>query len=106
MAYLHQTDFSISSAQLGELEIGSSLERVLGYLKTLLPSASGFISACAFCSVDQSPRVHLQVSSVWDTWEDLAAHRQSSLSEAKILREFEPHVQIADLNVSIYREVG
>ncbi len=42
MAYFYQVSFNISSDDMTELEIGSTLERVIGYLKTLLPSEPGY----------------------------------------------------------------
>ena len=105
MAFLHQVEFTIGPEHLSELEIGASLERVIGYLRTLLPGEPGFISARAYQSLKYEPVVHVQVASLWDTWEDLLSHRDSALAEDKILSEFEPHVQIDDLRVSIYREV-
>jgi hypothetical protein len=43
---------------------------------------------------------------VWDRWEDLQAHQESSLAEDRVLREFAPHVELEDLRVRIYEEVA
>jgi hypothetical protein len=89
-----------------ELQIGSSLERVLGYLRTLLPAERGFITSRAMRSIGLPRKVHLMFESVWEEWEDVERHRESSLSEDKVLREFEPHVTLDDLTSQIYEEVG
>jgi quinol monooxygenase YgiN len=105
MAYIYQVSFDIRPDQMTELEIGSSLERVLGYLRTLLPAERGFITSRAMRSVGIPQRVHLVFQSVWEEWEDVERHRQSSLSEDKVLKEFEPHVALEDLASQIYEEV-
>lgn len=105
MAYVYQVSFDIRPDQMSELQIGSSLERVLGYLRTLLPSESGFVSARALYSLDVPDTTHLVFESTWETWENLEAHRQSELSETKVLAEFEPHVSTEHLDVHLYEEV-
>lgn len=105
MAYIYHIGFNIHPEQMTELEIGASLERALGYLRTLLPSEIGFISARAMFSLDQADRVHLVFESTWDQWRDLQAHQASEVAENKVLTEFEPHVELQDLSVRIYEEV-
>ncbi|MGD2078882.1 MAG: hypothetical protein PVH18_10890 [Chloroflexota bacterium] len=105
MAYIYQVYFDIEPEQMNQLEIGASLERVLGYLRTLLPSQMGFISARAIYSLDIPEKTHLIFQSIWDTWDDIDAHRNSSLLENKILAEFEPHVPLENLVAHIYEEV-
>ena len=106
MAYIYQVSFDIRPDQMTELEIGASLERVIGYLRTLLPSEPGYISAQAISSLDDPDRTRVIVQSVWDYWNELEQHRQSSLAEDKVLSEFEPHVSLADLTVRVYQEVA
>jgi hypothetical protein len=106
MAYLYQVSFDIRPAQMRELEIGASLERVLAYLRALLPGEAGYITSRAMSSLEDPDRTHVIVQSVWDRWEDLARHRQSSLAEDKVLREFEPHVALTDLTIGIFEEVA
>jgi hypothetical protein len=105
MAYIYQVGFDIKPEQMNQLEIGSSLERVLGYLRALLPSSPGFISVRAMNSLDIKSHTHLMVESLWEMWEDLLAHRQSALAEDKVFTEFSPHVDLQDLQVHIYSEV-
>ena len=59
MAYAFQVDFDIRPDQMSELEVGASLERVLGYLRTLLPGEPGFVSARALYSLDIPGKTHL-----------------------------------------------
>ena len=108
MAYIYSISFDIGPGKMDELQIGASLERTLGYLRTLLPSETGFITARAMYALDpdQDGEIDLIFQSVWDRWEDLQAHRESSLAEDKILREFRPHVELNDLRVRIYEEVA
>ena len=108
MAYIYSISFDIGPDKMDELKIGSSLERTLGYLRTLLPSEVGFISARAMYALekDDDGEIDLIFESAWDRWDDLEAHKESSLAEEKILREFRPHVKLEDLRVRIYEEVA
>ena len=105
MAYVYQVTFDIRPDQMTELQIGASLERVLGYLRVLLPGEPGYTSARAMYSMDYPDRTHLVFQSIWDEWTDLDQHRQSALAEDKVLTEFQPHVTIQDLSVHVYKEV-
>jgi quinol monooxygenase YgiN len=106
MAYIYQVSFDIRPDQMDELRIGGALERVLGYLKTLLPVEDGYITARAMSSLDVSDWTHLVFESIWENWQDLEKHRNSQLSENKILSEFEPHIQLEHLATHIYTEVS
>ena len=105
MAYMYSVRFSIAPDMMDQLQVGAALERVLGYLRALLPSEPGFTTVRALHSVDGGRGVAVLVESIWETWDDLSRHRESSLSEDKVLREFEPHVGISDLEVRVYEEV-
>ena len=105
MAYVYQVSFDIRPDQMSELEIGASLERVLGYLRTLLPAEVGFVTSRAMYSVDIPETTHLVFQSIWESWGDLDGHRQSSLAEDKVLTEFKPHVALKDLSVHVYEEI-
>lgn len=105
MAYIYQVHFVIEPEQMDQLEIGASLERVLGYLRTLLPSQVGYITARAMYSLDIPDETRLIFQSIWESWEDVSAHRGSSLLEDKILVEFEPHVPLEEMVSHIYEEV-
>jgi heme-degrading monooxygenase HmoA len=105
MAYMYSVNFKITPDMMDELEIGAALERVLGYLRALLPSEPGFTTVRALHSIDKGSAVSVLIESVWETWDDLTHHRDSSLSEDKVLKEFEPHVEIGDLDARVYEEV-
>lgn len=105
MAYAYNVSFEIRHDQMEQLQIGAGLEKVLGYLKTLLPSMPGFITAHAFYSLNLEEKTHLVVQSLWERWADLQAHQTSELAEKKVLSEFEPHVALENLTVHIYSEV-
>ena len=106
MAYVYQVSFKIEGDQMGQLQIGSSLERTLGYLKTLLPNQEGFISARALRSVNTEGPIHLIIESAWETWSDFLNHQESSLLEQKILIEFRPHLQLENLTTEVYDDVA
>ena len=104
MAYIYQVSFDISPRDQTELEVGSSLERVLGFLRAILPSEPGFTTARAVSSLDIPGRTRVVVESVWDHWEDMETHRKSALAEDKILREFS-HLTPEMLEIRTFREV-
>jgi quinol monooxygenase YgiN len=106
MAYIYQIGFDIRPDQMGELEIGASLERVLGFLLTLLPNEEGYITARAMHSIDTSEAVTLVVESVWDNWEEFKKHAKSATAEDKVLLEFAPHLDQGSLRRRIYEEVS
>jgi hypothetical protein len=108
MAYIYSISFDIDPGLMDELEVGASLERTLGYLRTLLPSDEGFVTARAMRALDPDDqgKIDLVFESVWEGWEDLLAHQKSALAEDKVLREFEPHVELEDLRVRVYEEVA
>lgn len=105
MSYMYQVSFNIDPDQLSLLQIGESLEKVLGFLKAFLPSQTGFMSARVFYSVNQKDTVYVVTLSEWDYWEDLQNHVNSHFAEDKILEEFEPHIQPENLIIRIYKEV-
>jgi heme-degrading monooxygenase HmoA len=106
MAYMYSVSFEITEDMMDELQVGAALERVLGYLRALLPSEPGFTTVRALHSVGEKGKAQVLVESVWETWGDLIGHRASSFAEDKVLREFEPHVEIGDLDVRVYEEVA
>ena len=108
MAYIYQVGFHIAPEKMNELEIGSSIERVLGFLKAFLPGEDGYQTARAFHSVDQQPDepVTVVVQSLWEYWDDLVKHRDSELAEEKVLLEFGEHLNKEDLVVHTFEEVA
>ena len=105
MAYFYEVSFNLEPEQLADLKIGKSLEKVIGYLRVLLPNQPGFVSANGMQEVNPQGKPNLVFFSEWETWEDLETHRQSSLVEDKILLEFDPHIQSEHLVKRIYREI-
>jgi len=106
MAYTYRVSFDIAPEQRSELEIGASLERVISYLRALLPSEDGHVESRALSSLDNPSNVHVILESTWLDWESLMKHRSSSLTEDKVLREFGPHIQLQHLSQRVYREVS
>jgi quinol monooxygenase YgiN len=106
MPYIYEISFSVAPEQMGELEVGSSLARVLGYLKTLLPNEHGFMTSRAMYSVDDPESTRLVFFSEWGSWEALQKHQGSELLETKVLEEFDPHVPAEAITTRVYAEVG
>jgi hypothetical protein len=105
MAFMHQVAFDVNTETLSSLEIGSPVERTLGYLKALLPGEMGFISARAMRSIDDPSTTHIVFETQWDQWKDFEKHLQSNIVEEKILNEFDPHVSPENLRINIYQEI-
>jgi len=104
VAYVYQVSFDIPPDRQDELQVGSSLERVVSLLRVILPAEPGYTTARAVYSLDMPGRIRIVVESVWDHWEDLHLHQQSALAEDKILREF-AYLTPEMLDVHTFREV-
>jgi hypothetical protein len=105
MAYFYEVSFHLDHHQLEQLKLGKSLEKVIGYMRVLLPSQPGFVSTQALLEVSSSPGSRVVFTSEWENWEDYETHRQSALVEDKILLEFDPHIRSEHLEKRVYREV-
>ena len=105
MAYIYNISFDIQADQMSEIKIGGSLERVLGYLRTLLPGEQGYITSRALFSINEGSLRHIIFLSEWQTWEDISKHKQSNLIEDKILNEFSPHIQWENLKIQLFAEI-
>lgn len=105
MAYIYQVGFDVRPDQMSELEIGASIERVLGFLLTLLPNEEGYITARAMHSIDNGEAVTLVVESMWDNWEEFEKHANSAMVEDKVLLEFDPHIDRGSLRRRVYEEI-
>jgi len=105
MPYIYEMSFEIDTNELDELKIGASLERVLGYLRTLLPSEKGYVTSRALYTVESEEKTRVNFWSEWEEWGDLERHRSSPLLEEKILEEFEPQIQLEDLSTRVYNEI-
>jgi hypothetical protein len=105
MAYIYEVSFEIPRDQVNELMIGASLERVLGFLRTLLPGETGFITSRTMYSVDGSNPIQVRVWSEWQNWEDLLVHKDSQLVEDKLLKEFQAQIKMEHLTINILSEV-
>jgi len=106
MPYLYEVSFDIRHDQMSQLEIGQSLERLVGYLKIRLPVQDGFMFADAWYSVDDPESTRIVARSEWSDWSDVKAHRASSILEDHLFEEFEPHVSAETVTIRTYAEVG
>ncbi len=106
MPYVYEVSFEISPEQMTQLEIGQSLERLVGFMKVRLPVQPGFVFADAWYSVDDPDKTRVVTRSEWSDWTDLVGHRSSSLLEDHVFEEFEPHVKHGDVAIRTYAEVG
>lgn len=106
MAYVYEVSFDIDSNKMNQLKIGSSLQRILGYIRTLLPGEEGYITSRALYSLESDETTHIIFQSEWQEWEDLDRHIKSSMLEDKVLKEFDPHVKLEHLNGRSFNEVS
>jgi hypothetical protein len=105
MAYIYEVSFYLDHQQLEGLMIGRALEKVIGYMRVLLPNQPGFVSTQALLEVNAKEKSRLVFTSEWENWEDCESHRHSSLVEDKVLLEFDPQIQSEHLEKRVYREV-
>lgn len=106
MPYVYEVSFDIHPDQMNWLEIGRSLERLVGYMKVRLPYQPGFVSADAWYSVDDSQQTRIVARSEWIDWNDLTVHRASELIEDQVFEQFDPHIKKEDVAIRTYAEVG
>ena len=106
MAYVYEVSFDIESDRMNQLKIGASLERVLGYLRSLLPGETGYVTSRALYSLESEDTTHVIFQSEWQEWEDLQRHISSSMLEDKVLKEFDPHVKLEHLTSRALNEVA
>ncbi len=106
MPYLYEVSFNIRHDQMSQLEIGQSLERLVGYLKIRLPVQSGFVVADAWYTVDDPDVTRVVARSEWSDWADVEEHRASSILEDHLFEEFGPHVDKDNVTIRTYAEVG
>ena len=106
MPYVYEVSFDIRADQMSELEIGQSLDRLVGYMKVRLPAQPGFVFADAWYSVDNPGTTRVVARSEWSDWSDIEAHRSSSLVEDHVFEEFDPHVNKDNVTIRTYAEVG
>jgi hypothetical protein len=106
MPYVYEVSFEIRPEQMTQLEIGHSLERLVGYMKIRLPVQPGFVFADAWYSVDDPERTRVVTRSEWSDWRDVEEHRKSSLLEDHLFEEFDPHVNRSNVMIRTYAEVG
>jgi hypothetical protein len=104
---MYEVTFDIPREKMSELEIGQSLEKLVGYMKIRLPAQRGFVFADAFYSVDHPDKVHVVMRSEWSDWTDLENHCNSSaLVEDQVFEHFDPHIDKHDITIRKYAEVG
>jgi hypothetical protein len=106
MPYVYEVSFDVPPEKMSEIEIGQSLERLVGYMKTRLPSQRGFVYTHAVYSVDDPKKIHVVIRSECSDWSDVELHRKTALLEDSMLQEFDPHVSKSDITVRTYAEVG
>ncbi len=106
MPYVYEVSFDLPNDKLSELEIGQSLERLIGFTKVRLPAQRGFVFADAVYSVDDPSKIRVVMRSEWSDWTDVVRHRKAIVLEDHIFEEFDPHVDRDAIKVRTYAEVG
>ncbi len=104
MAFIYEVSFYLDPDQLGNLQMGKSLELVLSSLRALLPDSPGYIMSRGIFSLDSIERTRVVFYSVWDQWSDLEAHRQSGLMETRVLEQF-GNLREKEMTIHIYGEI-
>jgi quinol monooxygenase YgiN len=104
---MYEVSFQVPREKMTELEIGQSLERLVGYMKIRLPAQRGFVLADAVYSVDDPESLRIVMRSQWSDWTDLQNHCNSSaLVEDQAFEQFAPHICADDITIRKYAEVG
>lgn len=106
MPYVYEVSFDLPREKMTELEIGDSLERLVGYMKVRLPSQRGFVYVDAVYSVDDPQTIHVITRSHWSDWTDVLNHREAGLIEDQVFEQFEPHIARDAIRIRSYAEVG
>jgi hypothetical protein len=106
MPYVYEVSFEIAPEQMTQLEIGKSLDRLVGYMKIRLPAQPGFMFADAWYSVDDPETTRVIARSEWSDWCDVQSHRESAIVEDQLFEQFEPHIKPGDITIRTYAEVG
>ena len=107
MPYVYEVSFGVPREKMTELEIGESLEKLVGYMKVRLPSQRGFVYSDALYSVDDPAELRIVMRSHWSDWTDVTNHRESpALVEDQVFEQFTPHVRPEDITIRTYAEVG
>ncbi len=107
MPYIYQTSFDIETKDIGQLEIGRSMQLSIAYLKAFLANEPGFINSRAMYSLERSEITHIYFESSWEDWASLENHRQKSpFSEGKMLSRFELKVNPFNVNTHIFEELA
>lgn len=106
MPYIYEVSFDVPRDKMEELEIGQSLERLVGFMKVRLPAQRGFVYADAVYSVDDPDKTRVVMRSHWSDWTDVVNHRKGVFIEDHVLEQFEPHVEKDAIMIRSYAEVG
>ncbi len=107
MPYIYQTSFDMETKDIGQLEIGNSMQLSLAYLKAFLANEPGFINARAMYSLAKGEITHIFFESSWEDWASLENHREKSLfAEEKMLHQFELKVYPFNVGSHIFEEIA
>ncbi len=107
MPYIYLTVFDMEARDIGQLEIGRSMQLSLAYLKAFLANEPGFINARAMYSLADKEITHIMFESTWEDWASLTNHREKSpFAEGKMLHQFELKVEPFNFASDIYEEIA
>ncbi len=106
MPYIYEVSFDIPAAEVRRINrVGASLDRVVAYLRAILPDFEGYYGSRAMYSLDIPGTVRVNFQSAWERWQDMEEHLRSAFQEAKVFERF-GHVPPEDMTIHIYEEVG
>ena len=106
MPYVYELTFDIPSEGIAEIDrVGASLDRVVAYLRAIVPDFEGYMGSRAMFSIDKPDAVTVRFETVWEGWRDAEGHIRSAYQPAKVFEHF-GYVDPQTMNIRIYQEVG
>jgi hypothetical protein len=106
MVYVYQVSLDIEATALNQLEVEQSLAQLVRYLHARLEDQLGFVNVRAMFSLDRPQDIWLVLQSVWETWDDVLDHRNSSLLGKELVAAFTPHADRDRLSSTLFEQVG
>jgi hypothetical protein len=106
MPYIYELSFDIPAEKARAIDrVGARLDRVVAYLRSILPDFEGYWGSRGMYSIDTAGVVRIRYESTWENWHDMEEHLRSGFQEAKVFERF-GHVAPDDMMIRIYEEVG
>ena len=106
MAFIYQVSFTIPrNSKEEEQSIGLFLERMMSYLRMILPGEPGYLTMKAMYSVDGGDSLCVLLHTAWENWGDLARHKDSNLAEDRLLPKFDLCFEECQITARVFTEL-